>query len=54
MSFFHSHCKECDKSIPFLWDYCSLECELAEQRRYRDLVRASLELEQIKAKAKRR
>ena len=30
MSFFHSHCKECDKVIPWGWDYCSIGCEQAK------------------------
>ena len=42
MSFFHSHCKECGKSISWGWNYCSLDCEQAENMRYRELVNKAI------------
>ena len=30
---FHSHCKECGKEIPWGWEFCSLDCEYAEEHR---------------------
>jgi len=50
MSLFHSHCKECDKSIPLGWDYCSISCEQAERREYMKLVNDSIELNSLKDK----